>query len=176
MRACPGFVVQCRPMTEAPLIDEQLAAFLRGPIGISVASRAEGNVPVLVRCSGCAVSPDRRRVALYLARSRSQPVIDAVRATRVVAAVFSLPSSHRTVQLKGTDAQVGAAQDGDYAAVERYVEAFASELASLGYNAAMARALLWLDPADLAVLAFTPSAAFQQTPGPGAGAPLRTRA
>jgi len=168
-----GFVVQSRPMKRAALIDEELAAFLRGPVSIGVASRAAGNVPVLVRCSGCRVAPDRRRVTLYLGKSKSAAVIDAVRATRAVAAVFSLPSSHRSVQLKGTDAKVGAAAAGDYDMVERYVEAFARELEPLGYSGAMARTLLWLDPADLATLSFTPSAAFMQTPGPGAGAPLR---
>jgi hypothetical protein len=168
-----AFVVQSPPMTQPPLIDEELAAFLRGPLGIGVASRAAGNVPVLVRCSGCRVSADRRSVKLYLARSRAGPVIDAVRATRVAAAVFSLPSSHRTVQLKGIDARIGAAEEGDYEAVEHHIEAFARELAPLGYNADMARAMLWLERADLATLSFTPSAAFMQTPGPGAGEPLR---
>jgi hypothetical protein len=163
-------------MTPEPLIDEELAAFLRGPLGISVASRAQGNLPVLARCSGCAVSADRRRVTLYLARSRSEVVIDAVRATRAAAAVFSLPSSHRTVQLKGVDAEIGAAAEADYEAVERHIEAFARELEPLGYNAQMARAILWLERGDLVTLSFTPSAAFSQTPGPGAGAPLRPAA
>ena len=40
----------------------------------------------------------------------------------------------------------------------------------------MVRALLWIEPEDLATLAFTPAAAFTQTPGPGAGAPLRPAA
>jgi hypothetical protein len=168
-----GFVVQFRPMTRAALIDEELAAFLRGPVSISVASRAAGYAPVLVRCSGCRIAPDRRRVTLYLGKSKSAAVIDAVRATRAVAAVFSLPSSHRSVQLKGADARVGAPAAGDYERLERYVEAFARELEPLGYSGAMARALLWLDRADLVILSFTPSAAFSQTPGPGAGAPLR---
>ncbi len=167
-------MVQSGPMTKPPLIDEELAAFLRGPVSISAASRAAGNVPVLVRCSGCRVAPDRRRVTLYLGRAKSAAVIDAIRATQTVAAVFSLPSSHRSVQLKGTDAEIGAPAAGDCEAVGRYVEAFAGELEPLGYSGAMARALLWLDPADLATLSFTPSAAFSQTPGPGAGAPLRT--
>jgi len=155
------------------LIDEELAAFLRGPVSINVASCAAGNLPVLVRCSGCRVAPDRRRVTLFLARSKSQTVIEALRATRVVAAVFTLPSSHRSVQLKGTDAEVGPPAAGDFEAAERYIEAFAREIDPLGYRPDMGRALLWLDAADLVALTFTPSAAFMQTPGPGAGAPLR---
>jgi hypothetical protein len=168
-----GFVVQFRPMSAPPLLDASTCAFLQGAVSISAASRGAGGLPVLARASGCRVAPDRRGVALFVARSKSGALIEAVRATRAVAAVFSLPSSHRTVQLKGADAGVGPPAAGDFDAVGRYIEAFAAELGPLGYHGALARALLWLDAADLAVLSFTPSAAFSQTPGPGAGAPLR---
>jgi hypothetical protein len=168
-----AFVVQFRAMTAPPLLDESTASFVLGAVSISVASRGAGALPVLARASGCRVAADRRGVALFLARSKSAALIEAVGATRAVAAVFSLPSSHRTVQLKGADASVAAPAAGDYEAVGRYVEAFAAELEPLGYHGALARALLRLDADDLAVLSFTPSAAFSQTPGPGAGAPLR---
>jgi hypothetical protein len=168
-----GFMVQSRGMSAPSLLDEGTAAFVQGAVSINAASRGAGNTPALARASGCRVAADRGRVALYLARSKSEALIEAVRATRAVAAVFSLPSSHRTVQLKGADAEVGPPAARDYDAVARYIEAFAAELEPLGYAAELARALLWLDAADLAVLSFTPSAAFSQTPGPGAGAPLR---
>ncbi|HMA88130.1 MAG TPA: hypothetical protein VKP89_05230 [Burkholderiales bacterium] len=163
-------------MTRPSLIDEELAAFLCGPVSIHVASHAADKVPVLVRASGCRVAPDRRHVALFLARSKSEAVIEALRATRVVAAVFTLPSSHRSVQLKGSDAEVGPPAAGDLEKVGRYIEAFAREIDPLGYRPEMGRALLWLDAADLVALSFTPSAAFTQTPGPGAGALLRAAA
>jgi len=168
-----GFVVQSRRMSALSLLDEGIAAFVQGAVSINAASRGAGNAPVLARASGCRVAPDRGRIALYLARSKSEALIEAVRATRAVAAVFSLPSSHRTVQLKGADAEVGPPAAGDFEAVGRYIEAFAAELEPVGYGADLARALLWLDAQDLAVLWFTPTAAFSQTPGPGAGAPLR---
>jgi len=163
-------------MNQPALIDEELATFLCGPVSIYVASRAAGNVPVLVRASGCRVSSERRRVTLFLARSKSESVIEALRATRVVATVFTLPSSHRSVQLKGTDAEVAPPAAEDVEKVGRYIEAFAREINPLGYRPEMGRALLWLDADDLVALSFTPSAAFTQTPGPGAGAPLRSAA
>ena len=160
-------------MSAPPLLDESTAVFVQGAVSINAASRGAGNAPALARASGCRGAPGRRRVALYLARSKSEALIEAVRATQSVAAGFSLPSSHRTVQLKGVDAEVGPPAAGDLTSVGRYIEAFAAELEPLGYNAGLARALLWLDAQDLVVLSFTPSAAFSQTPGPGAGAPLR---
>jgi hypothetical protein len=54
----------------------------------------------------------------------------------------------------------------------RYVEAFATDIGLLGYSAAYGRALLWFDPAELTGVAFTPAAAFEQTPGPRAGVPV----
>ena len=160
-------------MTAPPLLDESTAAFVQDAVSIGAASRGAGDLPVLARASGCRVAPDRRRVALYLARSQSAALIDAVRATRAVAAVFSLPSSHRSVQLKGVDAELGPPQAGDFESAGRYIEAFAAELEPLGFSGELARALLWLEAQDLVVLAFTPTVAFSQTPGPGAGAPLR---
>jgi hypothetical protein len=159
-------------MTNPPLIDEQLAAFLCGPVSINVASRTRDRLPVLVRASGCRVAPDRRRVTVFLARSKSESVLEALRATRAVAAVFSLPSSHRSVQLKGSDAEVAAPAAGDPELVERYIGAFTREIDPLGYRPDMGRALLWLDAGDLVAVSFTPAAAFTQTPGPGAGSPL----
>ena len=43
---------------------------------------------------------------------------------------------------------------------------------ALGFGEAFGRALVDCNPADLVAVAFTPKAAFRQTPGPNAGAPL----
>ena len=47
---------------------------------------------------------DEAGIQFRILNSRKGP---AVRATRAVAVVFSQPTTHRTIQLKGTDAQVG---------------------------------------------------------------------
>ena len=156
----------------APLLDEALAAFLQTGVSINVGSRSAGNVPMLARANGCRVAADRRTVTVLLAGAKSAALLDAVRASGAIAAVFSEPPTHRTIQLKGTDATVGAATEEDRTLSARYLDAFARVLAPLGYPEPVFRALLWADPADLVAVTFTPSAAFDQTPGPRAGAPL----
>jgi len=49
---------------------------------------------------------------------------------------------------------------------------FAEELAPLGWAAGYVHDIFWHDPVYLVALHFTPEGAFQQTPGPGAGAAL----
>lgn len=156
----------------APLLDEALAAFVQTGVSINAGSRGPGNVPAVARANGCRVAADRRRVTVLLPASKSAALLEAVRATGAIAVVFSEPPTHRTIQLKGTDATVVPATDEDRATAVRWVDGFAAVLAPLGYSEEVFRALLGTDPADLVAVAFTPSAAFDQTPGPRAGAPL----
>ena len=55
----------------------------------------------------------------------------------------------------------------------RHLQAWSEDLCRIGYTPEFASAVRGVAP-RLAAIAFTPSAAFQQTPGPGAGKPLAT--
>lgn len=155
------------------MLDPKHAAFIgKAGISINVASCAEGRLPRIARATGVRVSEDGCRVAVLVAGEQYAPLIEAVRGSRAVAAVFSLPSTHETIQLKAVDAEVQEPAPGDVELADRYVGAFAVELAALGYPAEVIRTMLWCDPAELRVIAFTPTAAFLQTPGPRAGTPL----
>ena len=90
-----------------------------------------------------------------------------------IAVVFSRPSTHRTLQLKADDARVRAATSDEAAIVATYVEAFGREIASLGHTDVQARTLFAFRADDLVAIDFTPNAAFEQTPGPKAGSPLK---
>ena len=90
-----------------------------------------------------------------------------------IAVVFSRPSTHRTLQLKADDARVRAVTSDEAAIVATYVEAFGREIASLGHTDVQARTLFAFRADDLVAIDFTPNAAFEQTPGPKAGSPLK---
>jgi hypothetical protein len=155
-------------------LDTRHAEFIRQDgISINVASRAEGNAPVLARAVGCRVSPDAQRVTVLVAAAQYTPLVEAVRASGTLAAVFSLPRTHETIQLKAVDAQVVSLAPGDAELARRYNDSFAGGLAALGYREDMVRAFVWCDPDELTAIEFTPTAAFLQTPGPGAGAPFK---
>lgn len=154
------------------MIGTQLIAFVTGGVSIIVASRGPHNAPALARAAGCRVTADGRRVTLFLAASQAAGLLDAVRTTGALSAVFSRPSTHQTIQLKGADASVAALQPGDAALIERYADAFVAEVCPLGYAEQFVRALLWAEPGDFVAASFCPSRAFDQTPGPRAGAAL----
>jgi hypothetical protein len=154
------------------LIDAEQARLISGGVGMSAASCRPGALPNMARCTGCRISPDRRNVTLILAATPGAALLDDVRRSGLIAAVFSQPSTHHTLQLKGTDARIVPLEPDDAPLVRRYVDAFVAELAAFGYPELLARAFLASPPDDLAAVQFTISAAFSQTPGPQAGAPL----
>jgi hypothetical protein len=152
-----------------PPLDEANAAFIRSGVMVSVASRDAHQVPSVTRALGCRVAPDRRRVTAFLARSQCATLLRDLRDTRAIAAVFSQPSTHRTIQLKGTDAVLGPPEPGDTALIEANRVALVREMAALGYTEVLVRTILAYEPADLVAVTFTPTSAFAQTPGPQAG-------
>lgn len=155
-----------------PLIGPDEVAFLCAGVGMSAASCRPGALPNLSRCTGARVAPDRRTVTLLMGATPAAAVLDDIRRTGAIAAVFSKPSTHETLQLKGADARIVPTEPGDEALAQRYVDAFVSELVPYGYPAAVIRAFLTCAPDDLVAVQFTIAAAFSQTPGPQAGEPL----
>lgn len=160
------------PSNAEPLIDHSHAAFMQRGISIGVASCTRDAVPTLVRATGCRVGADRRGVTVFVSATQASPVLQCIRENCAVAVVFSEPSTHRTVQLKGRDAQVSGLSEGDLELVTAYRSAFATELAPLGYDESLIRTALSFPPADIVAISFTPSEAYSQTPGPQAGQPL----
>lgn len=160
-------------MTAETILDAELAAFLEGGVSIHAASRDAQCVPHLSRAIGCRVDPGRRRVTLFLVASQSGAVLADCRANGAVAAVFSLPTTHRTVQLKGSDAALAEVGEADLVRIARYREAWIDQLAALGFDRAIPRTIASGSRGDIVALTFTVSAAFVQTPGPSAGTRLR---
>ncbi|WP_341649408.1 hypothetical protein [Thauera humireducens] len=156
-----------------PLLDAEQAAFICSGLSISAAACQPGALPNLARATGCRVSADRRTVTLLLSRPASAALLQDVAGTGRVAAVFSEPESHRTLQLKGTDAREVALEPGDPARAQHHVDRFVARLEPLGYPVEVLRTLLACAPEALTALAFTPSSGSFQTPGPEAGTALR---
>lgn len=157
------------------LLDEERAAFITHRVAMNVASCNAARVPSLVRAYGCRVSADRRRVTVFVPAPHATAVLGDLRAGGAIAVVFTLPRSHETLQLKGARVDIVPLGAGDSACVKAYVESFIDEINGLGYTTAFARALASGADEELVGLAFEPTAAFVQTPGPNAGQPLGTK-
>lgn len=158
------------PDAPSPIGPEQ-AALISRRVSIMVGSRDAGLRPHLLRAVGCRLSADRRRATLLVPQGSSGQVLDDLRDNGQVAVVFSEPSSHRTLQVKGRDATVASCGPDDAALAERYVEGFVAEIGALGFAADVAHTLLSRHDVLVAVH-FTIAEAFEQTPGPAAGEPL----
>src|SRR5688572_7550384 len=95
------------------LIGAEQAAFLCGGVGVSAATCRPGALPNIARATGCRISPDRRVVTLLFAATPGAALLDDIRRTAAIAVVFTQPSTHRTVQLKGNDARIVPLEAGD---------------------------------------------------------------
>lgn len=157
-----------------PILDPEHAAFIQGRVSIVVAGRNADLVPEVARGCACRVSADRRRVTVLVDAARSQPLLAAVESNGLVAVVVSQPSTHRTIQLKGTDARVARATVADRKASESNLTAWVEELASIGFDRELARSIRGAEIAEMVAVTFTATSAFRQTPGPGAGERLGT--
>ena len=153
-------------------LDVEHAAFIQGPVSVIVASRSAELVTDIVRGCGCRVSRDRRHVTVLVEPGRASSLLEDVAANGMIAAVFSQPSTHRTIQLKATDACVVRVTAADRAAVRQHLQAWSEDLGRIGLDARFAAALHG-GTGELVAIRFSPVAAYQQTPGPAAGQPLK---
>lgn len=159
----------------SPLIGPEQAALIRRRVSVIVGSRDAQNRPHVMRAVGCRLSDDGRRITVFMSPSSSAQVLADLRANRQIAVVFSEPSSNHTVQFKGSDAVVAPIAPGDESTVDTYLRNFIDEIAQLGFPADVAQTILRrTDRDDLVAVHFTPTAGFEQTPGPAAGKALRS--
>lgn len=124
--------------------------------------------PHVMRATGCRLSADRLRLLVLMPALSGADVLADLRANGRIAVVFSEPTTHRTLQVKGDDAVVGDLAPDEQALSAPYRTRFADEIAQLGFAPRVAATLLGRDE-PLAAIRFTIAEAFEQTPGPAAG-------
>ncbi len=163
------------PVSASTLLDAETIEFVTRRVSLTVAGRGPGNRPSSARGCGCRVTPDGRRMTVFVSRPQAAALLHDIEAHGAIAVAFSRPTTHRTMQFKGSDAQVLPLAPGDAQLVSAFVGSFVVELSPLGHSAPFVHAVLGARPEDLAAIAFTPSDGYAQTPGPGAGARLPGR-
>lgn len=115
------------------------------------------------------------QLALALPAEQARGLLAAIAGTGQIALVLCQPTTHHTVQIKGRDACIEALDVDAWPELQRNRAAFGAEIKPYGFDADFADA--WFSVAGndmeaLRVVRFTPSGAWNQTPGPGAGAPM----
>lgn len=150
-------------------IDEQLKEFIEsGVAAIMGTADAEGR-PEVIYVWGPRVSNDGQALSVFLEEARSLETLKNAGANRRVAVTFADPVTYRSIQLKGTFAGTGVPNADDEAWVLRHREAFTISTALVG-DRQPGRRNYWMN--GILRIDMKVECAFDQTPGPNAGAPL----
>lgn len=154
------------------LLSPELIAMIDKGVSVIVSSRDAALRPSLMRAVGSSIAPDGSEITVFLARSQSAALLHDLAATGRIAVVFSSPSTHRSVQVKGHGISGRAATKDDLPQLRRYLQSMEYEICSIGYRVELVHAMLAYELDDLAAISFRPAEAYDQTPGPKAGAQI----
>jgi hypothetical protein len=153
------------------MIDSQLAAFLQEGVGIHIATRNAALEPNGCRALAAAVDADGRHFEVFLARVAAARILPDLEANGQAAVGFGRPVDDRSCQVKGVFVGSRDARDDERPRIDAQWDAFLVNLERIGIPRAVTRA--WITWPVIAIR-LRANAIFDQTPGPGAGAPLST--
>jgi hypothetical protein len=149
-------------------IPSELVDFLESGISILVGTRDAHLQPEFARAVGVRIEPGRDELLVWVPASTSVRTIANLRDNGRLAVCFSAVD-HRTFQFKGTLAELREARADERPLLERYRAAVAQHWGFVGLPPRLThRMIVW--PAY--ALRLSIESMYQQTPGPGAGAPL----
>jgi hypothetical protein len=148
------------------------AAFIQGAVSIVAATSGPGATNHISKVFGCRVSADGRSVTIILSALQAGALLAELRANRRLAVAFCRPSTDQTLQVKALDAQVVAIERDDYDTLAAHTDKLIAEITPMGFAESVVRPLFSCSPSDAVAVRFSPSAVFDQTPGPNAGARL----
>lgn len=151
-------------------INDNLTGFVQCGVSISMATANADHLPSVTKAQGCRVADDRRRITVFASRLASADVIRDLEIHGIVTAVFCLPSTDETFQIKGHQARLEALQPGDRNLLIAYRRAFAQQVEPFGFPRELSTTFFDFLEDELVAISFEPFAIFDQTPGPKAGA------
>lgn len=151
------------------MIDKELAAFLQEGIAIQLGTRNANLEPSGVRATAVRVEDDGSHVVAYVPRVAVAEVLPDLESNGQAALVFARPTDDKACQVKGVFAGSRAAAPAERAFVTRQWEQCVGYLNAIGLPPAAVES--WKNWPCVAIRVRV-TALFNQTPGPGAGAPL----
>ena len=154
------------------VLTRELADFCTSGVSIVLASSEGVGRPVVGRGLACRIDDDGR-MRIVLRRSSNRTLLQALEGGGRIAATFTQPTTHRSIQVKARGAAVAEPGIADGPAAVSQTLAFRRELVDVGYPDMFAAPYVAFEPHELVALDFLPEQAFVQTPGPSAGSPLR---
>jgi hypothetical protein len=152
-----------------PHLPDTWIAHLQQGVTLRVGSSTPEGQPELHFGHGAWVLADGRIETLVRSVAGAE-LLEAIRATGRVAVSAGLPSTCRVLHVKGVDAEVLPTYAEQATKFAHCFEAWLQQIERFGADRRQVMAVLGdLTLADLSCVRFTPLAAWDQTPGPGAG-------
>ena len=156
-------------------ITAELKDFLESGASVVMGTHDSACVPEAVRVWGPRVGRDGRSVSICVALATSGRALSNLRENGRVAVSFSLPTNYKTIQLKGRFLGTARPNGQDLTAVERHRDSFTASATRVGVGRRFIEGLWQKELVESAVMLkirFVVERAFDQTPGPDAGAQL----
>jgi len=153
-------------------LSEEIATFLQTRACLVLSAASESLVPELCLSIACLISPDRRRVRVVFDRRSADPLLTLLPGSGLVALAGSQVLTMRTVQVKGSQATLEPVPAAERTLVAESVARMRVEFDKIDFHDPYTVTLLDYDPNELVCVGFTPTAVFDQTPGPQAGQPI----
>jgi len=154
------------------VIDQSLIDFLESPVAILVASRDEGNRPVITRGFGARVSDDCSQVTVFVTEKQSAAVLRDIEQSQIVVFTAANITNYESYQLKGNNAYLVDLSIKDERHISQYLETFQLEMTKVGVTPKQAAAMFQSrNNENIVGIKFTTQEIYCQTPGPGAGKP-----
>lgn len=155
-----------------PRLTQDLVDYLGAGLAHQVGACGAGGQPYVVRALAMTQEEDGR-LSVLLSGLASPELLQAVNSNRQVAVLLCHPTTLRTIQLKGADAEVCSAETQRYRQLaEARGKAFWADVEQLGFSRITLAGWYEVPEGALVRIAFTPYGAWNQTPGPGAGMPM----
>lgn len=157
-------------MPPKPPVPPELAAFVQSGISVTVAVRDANLRPDGARAWAVKVHEDGTHLTVYLYAKSAPALLAKLAEHPEIALDIDAPTTHRACQLKGVLTGSRRAKASERALVEQQVEGFLTELETIGIPRALTAGWLYWPGVAFEVRV---SEVFEQTPGPGAGEPLK---
>jgi Pyridoxamine 5'-phosphate oxidase len=167
--AVDSLVVSYLPRVELgrdSVVDADLVAFVRSGVAIVVATRDEEMRPEIARAWGADVATNGNSVTLCVTALPGSKTRSNLERNGAIAVTFTLPTTYRSVQMKGSVLDVRDPSPTEHARVERHIALFADQTEQVGLPRSGAQQLA---ERNLLAVTFAVRELYDQTPGPNAG-------
>ena len=157
-------------MTLEVLIPKELVTFLQSGLSIVAATRDADLEPDGAAALAVRVHEDRAGLTVFFYQEAAERMLRNLKSHPQIALDLDLPTTHRACQVKGLYTSSRPALEEERPEIERQLESFAADLEAIGLPRTMMTG--WKSWPCTAIEVRN-TELFEQTPGPGAGEPLK---